>query len=358
VARGAELPGTSAPGIAPPDVPMSLEDVWYRKHALVWVLLPLAWLYCLLVRTRRWAYRSGVLNVYAPPVPVVVVGNVTVGGTGKTPLVAWLVDSLRDAGLRPGIVSRGYGGKARHWPQQVRPDSDPMMVGDEPLLLARRCRCPIAVAPDRTAAVRALLEHCDCDVIVSDDGLQHYALGRTIEVAVVDGVRRLGNGRCLPAGPLREPRRRLQDVDFVVCNGAPGRLEYAMKLVGDELRDLNNEGRTCTLESLRGEAVHAVAGIGNPQRFFSRLRDAGLAVREHPFPDHYAFRTEDLQFGDGLPVVMTEKDAVKCRRFAPANAWYLPVNAQVDERFGPRLLAMLHERRTERPASPMAPTSG
>jgi len=318
-----------------------LDAYWQDNNPVSLLLTPFAWLFRALAALRRGAYRSGLLSVHHLPVPVVVVGNISVGGTGKTPLVAWLVEQLREAGFRPAIVSRGYGGRARHWPQQVRPDGDPQAVGDEPVLLARRCRCPVAVGPDRVAAAQALLEHTDCDLIVSDDGLQHYALGRDVEIAVIDANRRFGNGRCLPAGPLREPPSRLTSVDLVVSNGPGLRGELPMRLVGDTLHAVLEPARRRPLEELRGLRVHALAGIGDPPRFFALLRRSGIQLLEHPFPDHHAFRPEELRFDDGLPVLMTEKDAVKCAPFAAPNHWYLPVEAQPDPNLLPRLLRLL-----------------
>lgn len=323
---------------------MSLEKLWYQKSPLAALLAPLGWLFCAAVVLRRMAYRSGVLTVHELPVPVIVVGNIAIGGTGKTPAVIWLVEFLRRAGFRPGVVSRGYRGGARNWPQQVRPDSDPAVVGEEAVLLARRCQCPMAVAPDRVAAARAVIEHGDVDVIVSDDGLQHYALGRDIEIAVVDGVRRFGNRRCLPAGPLREPVHRLGDVDFVVCNGVPGRLEYAMQMHGDTAIQLQDLTRQRRLEEFRAHPVHAIAAIGNPQRFFSHLRRFELCVIEHPYPDHHWFQARDIVFDDDHEVLMTEKDAVKCARHAGPRHWSVPVSAQIDERLGQRLLGLLRRR--------------
>ena len=322
-----------------------LESHWYRKTPLTLLLLPLSWLFCAVAMLRRRAYAAGLLKVERLAVPVIVVGNISVGGTGKTPLVAWLVNWLREQGYRPGIVSRGYGGGARHWPQQVRPDSDPRMVGDEAVLLARRCRCPMAVGPDRPAAAQALLEHADCDIVVSDDGLQHYRLGRDVEIAVVDGVRRFGNGHCLPAGPLREPVSRLRSVDLVIANGTAGPREYAMRLQPAALRKLQDPEVTRPLAQFEGQRVHAVAGIGNPRRFFELLKSHGLEVIEHSFPDHHPYTAGDLRFGDGggddLPVLMTEKDAVKCQAFAAPNHWYLPVDAQLDERVAQILLRLI-----------------
>ncbi len=318
-----------------------VERVWYGASPWVVPLLPFSALWCLLVSLRRLAYRVGLLRVSHLPVPVIVVGNIAVGGSGKTPLVVWLVRQLRQAGYHPGVVSRGYGGAARHWPQQVRPDSDPVTVGDEAVLIARRTGCPMAVGPDRPAAARALLEWHECDVIVSDDGLQHYALGREIEIAVVDGVRRYGNGHCLPAGPLREGRRRLRGVDFIVNNGSHDRLEYPMRLRPGEVLPLSGEGVGRSLESFRERRVHAVAGIGNPGRFFEMLRRHGLEVVEHPFPDHHPYRAPDLRFEERLPILMTEKDAVKCRALGVSDAWYLPVEADVEGGFRERLLDRL-----------------
>ncbi|MDX1594544.1 MAG: tetraacyldisaccharide 4'-kinase [Gammaproteobacteria bacterium] len=301
------------------------------------MLVPFGWLYAALAWLRRRGYHEGVFHSAGLPVPVLVVGNLSVGGTGKTPFVIWLVDYLKRQGYRPGIVSRGYGGNARRWPQQVRPDSSPETVGDEPVLLARRCACPIAVGPDRVAAAEALLEHHGCDVIVADDGLQHYALERDLEIAIVDGVRRYGNGRCLPAGPLRESRRRLEDVDIIVCNGVPSRGEFRMTLGGHVARRLGADGEAEPIAAFAGRRVHAVAGIGNPARFFGDLRRLGLEVIEHPFPDHHRFVVGDLAFDDDLPVLMTEKDAVKCEDLALPRAWYVPVTAEVAPQLEVRL---------------------
>lgn len=282
-------------------------------------------------------YQSNLLTSVKLEVPVVVVGNITVGGTGKTPLVIALAELLKQEGYRVGLVSRGYGGKARSWPQQVRPDSDPVIVGDEPVLMARNCGVPMAVGPDRVAAAQALLKHNNIDLIISDDGLQHYALQRDIEIAVIDGVRRFGNGYCLPAGPLREPRSRLSEVDFVIANGLASRMEYPMQVQFGNIRNLET-GKERSLDYLSGKKVHAVAGIGNPDRFFEQLKKNGLEIIEHPFPDHHVYQNGDLEFGDQLPVIMTEKDAVKCRRYTGSNAWYIPVSVRMDERFVQRLL--------------------
>jgi tetraacyldisaccharide 4'-kinase len=319
-----------------------LASLWYSRSPLVLLLLPLSALYRLLVGLRRLAYGAGLLPSHRLSVPVIVVGNITVGGTGKTPLVIWLVEHLRARGYRPGLVSRGYGGRARNWPQQVRPDSDPGVVGDEAVLLARHCTCPMAVGPDRVAAARALEEHHGVDIIVSDDGLQHYALQRDIEIAVIDGVRRFGNGHCLPAGPLREPVSRLRSVDLVVANGIGGRLEYGMRLLPGDAWRLDDPAQRRELRTFANTRVHAVAGIGHPERFFTTLAGIGIQGIPHAFPDHHAFQAKDLAFArDGLPVLMTEKDAVKCQALPGLQAWVVPVRAELDERFARQLDRLL-----------------
>jgi tetraacyldisaccharide 4'-kinase len=319
----------------------SLEHYWYTHTPWLRLLAPAALIYCLSVNLRRLLYRAGILRCQRMPVPVLVVGNLTPGGTGKTPLVAWLATRLKQSGYRPGIVARGYRGRARRWPRLVRPDSDPVLVGDEAVLLAGLCGCPVAVAPRRAEAARLLLEHNECDLILSDDGLQHYALDRDIEIAVMDGTRRTGNGRCLPAGPLREPAGRLTEVDLVVVNGLVRPGEYPMKTRCTVARRLPDGGEVRELESFRGQPVHAVAGIGNPDRFFRALRQAGLEVAEHAFPDHHDFRPHEIDFSDGLPVIMTEKDAVKCRNFNLENGWFVPLAIEMGGDFEARVLELV-----------------
>ncbi len=322
-----------------------VNQLWYGDRILALPLVPVSWLFRALAVLRRQAYRSGVFASHRTARPVIVVGNLTVGGSGKTPFVIWLAAQLHAAGYWPGIVSRGYGGKARRWPQQVRPDSDTSVVGDEAVLIARRTGCPMAVGPDRVAACRALLKYHDCDVIISDDGLQHYALQRDLEIVIIDGTRRFGNGFCLPAGPLREPPSRLKTVDLVVLNGGfPRSGETLMQLEGNTLCNPAEPTRCQPLSSLQGKAVHAIAGIGNPGRFFVRLREAGLQVEEHPFPDHHRFTAQDLVFNDDKPVVMTEKDAVKCQQFAMSHHWYLPVTARLENGFAAHLLQLLKRK--------------
>jgi len=298
-----------------------------------WLLLPLSGLFRVLSGLRRQAYRRGLLAATRMPVPVIVVGNITVGGTGKTPLTLWLVRALGSAGYRPGIVSRGYGGRQRG-PFAVTPTSDPADVGDEPLMLAQRAQVPVYVGRRRPAAARALLQaHPDTDVIVADDGLQHYALGRDLEIAVVDGVRRFGNGRLLPVGPLRESPCRLDTVDAVVVNGGTtdwlqvASPIYRMRLEPVRLRRLRDPGDVRALDWLRGRRLNALAGIGHPERFFALLRELGAVVTPHPFPDHHRFRLRDMPAGT---VVMTAKDAVKCAAFARPDDWILEIDAVVD----------------------------
>jgi len=318
-----------------------LQREWYEKPQPNPFLTPLEVLFRQVVKLRRWSYRHGLKHVSRFPVPIIVIGNLTVGGTGKTPLVIWLARFLKERGFKPGIVSRGYGASLGHRPLQVLESSDARAVGDEPLLIARRTGCPVFVFPQRAEATRALLEKTDCDIILSDDGLQHYALNRDLEIAVVDGARRFGNGRCLPAGPLREPVERLNSVDLRVYSDEAPAGGYAMSLEGGVAVNLQDESVKELLKSFVGSTFYAIAGIGNPQRFFSYLRSFGLEFDCREFPDHHEYRAEDLEFAKGHPVLMTEKDAVKCRAFAAANFWYVPVEAELPTEFGKSLLTLL-----------------
>jgi tetraacyldisaccharide 4'-kinase len=323
----------------------SLDKHWHQKTPLSLALLPLSGLFCLAAFLRRHCYRAGLLRHRRLRVPVVIVGNITVGGTGKTPLVIWLAKFLRGAGFHPGIISRGYRGRAKHWPQEVQPSSDPDTVGDEPVVLARRCGCPVFVGPDRVRAGNALLEKHDCDVIISDDGLQHYSLERDVEIAVIDGIRRYGNGYCLPAGPLRESMKRLAEVDIRVVNGEPGPGEMGMHTIALRFHRLGTEEADRPADYFRGRRLHAVAGIGNPQRFFGKLRESGLDIVEHRFPDHYRYTQQDIEFLDSNDVIMTEKDAVKCERFAGPRHWFLAVEAHPDPHLGELIINLLRENR-------------
>lgn len=320
------------------------EDIWYKDPFIGTWLMPLGFLFSDIARFRKFLYRTGVLKKHTLPVPVIVVGNITVGGTGKTPLIIWLARLLKDAGYRPGIISRGYGGQAESWPQRVDAGSDARKVGDEALLIAKQTGCPVAVAPLRVAAAKQLLGETDCDIILSDDGLQHYALNRDIEIAVIDGERRFGNGYCLPAGPLREPIERLQSVDFIVVNGEKSEPnEFSMQLAGNAAVNIAT-GEQKPLAEFAGGACHALAGIGNPERFFALLAAAGLSCTTHSFPDHHPFQPGDIEFADAKVVLMTEKDAVKCTAFAGHRHWYVPVAAIPEAGFGEQLINLLKRK--------------
>jgi tetraacyldisaccharide 4'-kinase len=313
---------------------------WYRRGAIAWLLWPASLAFGVLVLVRRILYKLRILGSRHPGIPVIVVGNVTVGGTGKTPLVIWIAEFLKAKGWRPGIVSRGYGAKVAA-PRAATIADEAAQVGDEPILLSRRSGCPVWVGADRLAVIAALrAANPDVNVLVLDDGLQHYRLRRDLEIAVLDG-RGVGNGFLLPAGPLREPKWRLRTVDAVVANGAARKEDFTMLLAGDELHRMTDARERRPLESFAGQKVHAVAGIGDPKRFFLQLGAAGLKVIPHPFPDHHAFKPNDLDFGDGLPVLMTEKDAVKLRHAARPEWWVLPVTARLDAAFGDWLLRHL-----------------
>ena len=320
----------------------SIDSYWYSKNRISSILTPLSWLFCAIVYIRKLFFKLRLISSYRSELPIIVVGNITVGGTGKTPMVIWLAKQLIEAGYKPGIISRGYGGHASHWPQQVRPDSDPYVVGDEPLLIAQRTGCPMAVGPKRVDAAHALKEFTDCDVLISDDGMQHYRLRRDMEICIIDGKRRFGNGLCLPAGPLREKPGRLNSVDFIVTNSAEAEEgENSMQLVGGIIKQFPGGSDVESLTEWKGRRVHAVAGIGNPQRFFDALRSQGLDVIEHGYSDHYHYTQHELEFYDSLPVIMTEKDAVKYRRFAGPRHWYYPVDAQLDDGFAAQILEKL-----------------
>ncbi len=314
------------------------ETLWYGYHPAAQLLAPFGYLFGLIVGLRRFFYRSGLLRVRRFPVPVIVIGNVTVGGTGKTPLVIWMAEHLKRLGYRPGIVSRGYKGKSTVWPLSVTADSNPVLVGDEAAMIVSRSGCPMMIGPDRSKAVEQLLLQHNCNVIISDDGLQHYAMGRDIEIIVADGARGFGNGMLLPAGPMRESKSRVKQAHYIVTNGSTLPESYGMYVRGDTLASLHDNGKTRRLKDLKGQRVHALAAIGNPQRFFELLRNAGLELIEHAFPDHHQFSAAELDFPESVnPVVMTEKDAVKCRQHAhllePDRYWYLPVTAQLSPVF-------------------------
>lgn len=306
--------------------------IWYDGVAPPWWLRALVPVYRGLRALQRMPYRLGLRRPARLGVPVIVVGNLTAGGSGKTPLVIALVEALRVRGHRPGVVSRGYGG-TETGPLLLDDVPDPAAVGDEPCLIRRRAGVEVAIGRDRAAAAALLIER-GVDVVIADDGLQHIALARDVEICVIDGQRRFGNGLLLPAGPLREPLSRLAEIDLRVCNGgAPQGMEVPMQLVGDVAVPVARTAATRPLAAFAGQRVHAVAAIGNPARFFAGLRAHGIDVLEHAFPDHHAFVADDLAFGDELPVLMTEKDAVKCTGFATPQHWCVPVRAHLPGAF-------------------------
>ncbi len=346
--------------------------LWYQDK--INALLPLSWLFGLCVTLRRFCYRAGIFKVTRVNAPVIVVGNITVGGTGKTPFTIWLADWLRTQGYKPGIVSRGLGGKASHrTPHRVNESDNAEFVGDEAILLTRQSQCPMVICANRAAAARELLAQTDCNIVISDDGLQHYGLARDVEIVMIDGERRFGNGCLLPAGPLREPVSRLDDVDMVVVNGGnESELTMQLELVAikplkqnchpSEACHPRESGDPCSGSMLEmgprfrgddrlrrdgrpsGTTIHAIAAIGNPDRFFQALRRAGFAVIPHAFPDRYRYTPQDLTFNDDLPIVMTTKDAVKCEAFATDNMWLAEVTTKVDERIPTMLSRILSKK--------------
>lgn len=319
----------------------SLQRHWYGGgHPPLWTR-PLEALYRAVVRRRAEGYRNDPSSVVRLSVPVVVVGNITVGGTGKTPLIVALAAAMSARGFVPGVVSRGYGGSERG-PYLLTGQDDPAKVGDEPSLI-RQSGVPVAIGRERPEAAQLLID-AGCNLILADDGLQHHRLGREVEICVIDGERRLGNGHLLPAGPLREPANRLAEVDFVVVNsGTPSGTEIGMTLEGGVAINMADPSLSAPLSEFAGRPAHAVAGIGNPARFFGSLAAQGIAVDGHPFADHHAFTRDDFTFADGCPVLMTDKDAVKCRDFARANWWRVPVRAVLPESFYDAVAARLSQ---------------
>jgi len=326
-------------------IKFNLDALWYQNQGITWPFRSLSLLFSFIVALRRKLYHWGILKQQRFSIPVIVVGNLTVGGTGKTPLVIHLVELLKKEGFSPAIVSRGYKG-SHSKPTFVYPHTDPQEVGDEAVLLATRLNCPIVVGKDRCQAVALLLQaRHNIDIVVSDDGLQHYALYRQIEIVVVDGERRFGNGLCLPIGPLREPIERLKSVDFVVIHGGNAKEnEFDMQSKPELSYNAALPELQQPLTFFQGIRVHALAGIGNPKRFFDLLRNYGIDVIEHAYSDHYLYKREDIYFSDDYPVIMTEKDAVKCVSFVSRQHWVLPIKALVNSLFDVKLLALIKER--------------
>lgn len=322
---------------------LRLTRYWYRPtlHPILFPLLPLAGLFGLVTSVRRWLYQQHIFAKQSLPVSVIVVGNIVVGGTGKTPMVIWLAEWLRAQGFTPGIISRGVGGKKHRQPHLVNLNDDVTFVGDEALLLARRTKCPVMLCVNRVLAAQSLLQQKNCDIILSDDGLQHYRLARDIEIVMIDSMREFGNAFLLPAGPLRELPGRLRHADFVLRNNLTFAKDDAMTLTPTQMIAVNNPQQKISLQDFP-RRVHAVSGIGHPEKFFAMLQQLGFEITPHVFPDHYHYAQHELQFNDELPILMTEKDAVKCLSFANDKHWYLEVNAQLSQAFQQKLLARIH----------------
>ena len=331
----------------------TLENIWYNEGKGKWFLLPFTLLYCLLNVVQYWKLTRGRSKI---DIPVIIVGNISIGGTGKTPAVIYLIKLLKKAGYKPAVITRGYGGKPTKWPQLVTAQSNTRHVGDEAVLIAKRANVPVIAGPERMVDINYLRSRYDCDVIISDDGLQHYCLDRDIEIVLIDAQRQLGNGWCLPAGPLRENARRLKKVDFVLYNDGFEKANsqksvfsqqyqlpslFSMQLSGNTIHSLFFNDKVQNLEDLKGEPVHAVTGIGNPERFYRTLEKWGLELTKHSFPDHHNFKPINLEFYDDKLIIMTEKDAVKCHEFAHKNCWFLPVEAQMEDKFDDLLLNKL-----------------
>ncbi len=332
----------------------SVSAYWQSFNIVSMALAPVSFIFCALTFLRRQMYQFGLLRVYRSRLSLIVVGNIYIGGNGKTPLVIELTRQLQAQGYRPGIVSRGYGAKKDNqtppFPRRVQ-NNNVQLYGDEPVLIQQATGCPVFIDPVRSRAVQAIEQQTDCNVIISDDGMQHYAMYRDIEINVTDARRLYGNGLCLPAGPLREPESRLKSVDYIVYNTSRGKLKktadlvpspdifpkvYTMEYKAGLLQSVgsqNPDQSSMTLNNFKGKMVHAVAAIGDPDAFFRQLKQAGLKVIEHPFPDHFQFTEQMLDFKDQKPIIMTQKDAVKCTAINLKNTWYLPVEADIDRQF-------------------------
>lgn len=296
------------------------------------MLVPLSWLFAAISALRRFAYKVGILKSYQLPVPVIVVGNINMGGNGKTPVVMWLVKQLRSNGYQPAVISRGYGGAAK-LPTQVKADSKPSDVGDEPILIANKCACPVWVGANKVQVATELLKvHPEINILISDDGLQHYALHRDIEIAVTQPEQLTYKPRLLPAGPMRESLERLNTVDAIVCNGEKTKInEFEMQLVGEQFYNLLDPEIKAGAAYFKRKTIKALAGIGKPERFFEHLSQLGLAFASVSFDDHHAFTAQDLANIDCDVLIMTEKDAIKCKAFAKPHHWVLPVQAEIEE---------------------------
>jgi len=330
-----------------------VQKIWYGHSPMVWVLVPLSWLYEIVIACRAYLYQSGILHASLVPVPVVIIGNITAGGTGKTPLTIWLAKALKGKGFSPGIISRGYRGNVGSVPVVALSASDPDIVGDEAILLASQSGCPVVVHPERVAAANKVIG-MGADVIIADDGLQHYRLARDFEIAVIDGHRGFGNGRLLPAGPLREKPARLDSVNKVIVQRKAQQPKEVLRRSSDRrpvyfdlkptlIRRLDGS-ETADLADFVGRNVHAVAGIGNPDRFFQLLESFGMIVKRHPLPDHAKISLSDISFDDETDVVMTTKDAVKCRFPEAGKCWCVEVDVEFEGGEGDMLLNLVVEK--------------
>jgi tetraacyldisaccharide 4'-kinase len=326
-----------------------LENTWYKRSAWLFLLWPLSLITKFVSSRRRSKFLKDEGYSWKPEIPIIVIGNIVVGGTGKTPLVIWLANKLRDLGFKPGIVSRGYGGSAKKYPLLIEGTTTVQESGDEAQIIFKNTNLPVSVSPNRVQAAKYLIEETDCDVLISDDGMQHYALGRDIEIAVFDGLKGTGNDLCLPAGPLRESLERTSEVDFIISSTQ----ELNHPLINEDyvmtyepinwVRLLDGESFTAKDWPLT-RSINAVAGIGNPLKFYNLLRDLGLDPIEHSFPDHYQFNEEDLIFNDNLPIIMTEKDAVRCKDMTIKNIWYLRVEAKISEELATKIVDKMRSK--------------
>lgn len=321
-----------------------LNRIWYEREPVPAWAAALEHVFRIMLGLRRWAYALRLRRSIRLPVPVLIVGNLTVGGTGKTPLVGWLANELRRRGWRPGIVTRGYGA-ATHEVQRLPPDAEPVQFGDEPVWLAHATGCPVAIGRRRAAAARLLIDRDGVDVLISDDGLQHWSLARDFEIVVIDAQRGFGNGRLLPAGPLREPVERLSRVDAVVVNGGSRDGAYSMRVIASRALSLRDLATSRALATFAGQRVHAVAGIGNPNRFFDLLRAHAIEVEAHPYPDHHRYTGAELAFADDLAVMITEKDAGKCAPYADGRIWVVPIDVELPAEFSDAVHRRLHPLR-------------
>ncbi len=323
---------------------MSWPKFWFKKNWQTTLLMPLSLLVCHIAKNRLQKFENN------PPTPVaktvvIVVGNIVVGGSGKTPFIQWLAKQLTDNNLTYGIVSRGYGGKSKVWPQIVTENSQPSQVGDEPVLLAKSLKCPIAVSPQRLAAVELLLKNHTLDIIISDDGLQHFNLPRDIEIILIDAQRGLGNRLCMPAGPLRESASRLKKVDFIVYNGGKSSKQINMQLTPICFRQVIDLEVSCDINTFANKKVNAIAGIGNPQRFFKQLDDLNIKASSIAFADHHPYKPKDfISLDSEKPLLMTQKDAVKCVKFAKENWWYLEISPVCSESLSEKLIVEITQK--------------